>query len=546
MRRRLTLFSLLTLLIAGSAPAQTSGETGVPVRGTVVNSVTRQPIARALVSLEGNGLAMLTDNEGRFAFDNVPAGAAVITCRRPGYGEAGSSGGAGGDRTQTPVQVGAGMPEVTLELQPQAAIVGQVLLSGDDPPEDLRVQLLERRIREGHGQWSTVRVSSVTSDGRFRFGNLQPGAYLVHVATSMDPVPAPFAPANLDQPRTGYVATYAPGVGDIASAQVFTLSAGQQVESRIRVNRETYYPVTARVSGAPEGGPGSGMGRMGFSVSGGSLLGLPARYSREDGLVHALLPTGHYALSGHSYGPAELTGLAEFDVRGGPVSGLTIALTPVQKIPILFRRDFTSSTQPVPAGMGPGAQVQLTREDSLPNGQGYSMVHPESAAPDTYELDGVQPGQYHVSGSPYVGYIAALTSGGVDLLREPLSVNSAGGSEPIEVSLRNDFGGVSASLGSSLLAGDEGALGAVRHIYVHLEPLPGPGVERVEQVNAGGQLQLTNVVPGDYVVFAALTRAPIEYRSVTVMASLSGVGQAVTVAPSGSANLTIDKLAVLP
>ena len=196
--------------------------------------------------------------------------------------------------------------------------------------------------------------------------------------------------------------------------------------------------------------------------------------------------------------------------------------------------------------MGPSAQVTLIRADALhPNGQTYVMSHPESAAPDTYELRGVQPGQYHAAASPYVGYVAAITSGGVDLLRESLPVNAAGGAEAIEVTLRNDFGSFSASLGSALATGDT-ALGAVRHIYVHLEPMPGAGVERIEQVNAGGQLQLTNVVPGDYLVFASLSRSHLEYRNAAFMQSLAGAGQVVTIAPGASANVSIDRLTVLP
>ena len=214
---------------AQSSNSTLSSETaGITIHGTVLNSVTGQPVARALVSLDINGLSTLTDNEGRFSFDNV-AGSSLITCRRPGYSEAGSANDSGGDRVQTSIQVGAGMPALTLELQPQGAILGQVLLSGDDPPEDLRVQLLQKRIHEGFAQWSTVRTAPVTSDGRFRFGNLQPGSYLVHIAASIDSVPAPLSPSAMDQPRTGYVAAYAPGVPDMAAAQVIPLTGSASI-----------------------------------------------------------------------------------------------------------------------------------------------------------------------------------------------------------------------------------------------------------------------------------------------------------------------------
>ena len=529
--------------VAGDTQSSTgalSSETaGVTVHGTVLNSVTGQPVARALVSLDGNNLSTLTDNEGRFTFAAVPAGASEISCRRPGYGEAG-----GGDRMRTSVQVAEGMGELTLELAPLASITGQVLLSGDDPPEDLRVQLLQKHVRDGRGQWSNLRSAQVSSDGRFRFGNLQPGAYLVHVAVSMDPIPAPgLTPDSLlDKPRTGYVAVYAPGVADIAAAQVLTLAAGQQGETRIRVNRETFFPVTARVAGAPDNG------RMTFSVAGASLLGLPARYTRDDGLVHVLLPSGHYSLLGHSLGPSELSGQLDFDVRGAPVSGLSIALAPVSTVPVVVHRDFTA-TQGA-QGMNPGVQVTLSRGDSLSNGSVNVMHHVPSADVDAYELTSVQPGQYWANAITYSGYVAAMTSGGTDLLRAPLSVNASGGAEPIEVTLRNDYGSFSASLGGALLGGQTGsaavATGVIPKLYVHMEPTSNTGVERIEPVPSGGQLQLTSVVPGDYLVFASAGRAPVEYRNPVVMASLVGAAQTVSIPAGGTASATLQKLVVTP
>jgi hypothetical protein len=56
------------------------------VRGTVINSVTHEPIARALVSFSGEASgSMLTDSGGRFEFPNIPAGRCVLQARRPGF-----------------------------------------------------------------------------------------------------------------------------------------------------------------------------------------------------------------------------------------------------------------------------------------------------------------------------------------------------------------------------------------------------------------------------------------------------------------------------
>jgi hypothetical protein len=54
--------------------------------GTVVNSVTGEPIRRALVQIYmGPEPAMLTDSNGKFEFSNLPSGQTSIAVRKPGF-----------------------------------------------------------------------------------------------------------------------------------------------------------------------------------------------------------------------------------------------------------------------------------------------------------------------------------------------------------------------------------------------------------------------------------------------------------------------------
>ncbi|MGE5113315.1 MAG: carboxypeptidase-like regulatory domain-containing protein [Acidobacteriaceae bacterium] len=56
------------------------------IRGVVVDSVTGQPIARALISVNGRErYSMLTESDGGFAFERVPADNRFLQARRPGY-----------------------------------------------------------------------------------------------------------------------------------------------------------------------------------------------------------------------------------------------------------------------------------------------------------------------------------------------------------------------------------------------------------------------------------------------------------------------------
>src|SRR6266403_5450503 len=56
------------------------------LRGTVVNSVTSEPIRGALVQIYINGQSsMLTGPDGKFQFDGLLSGQTSVTVRKPGF-----------------------------------------------------------------------------------------------------------------------------------------------------------------------------------------------------------------------------------------------------------------------------------------------------------------------------------------------------------------------------------------------------------------------------------------------------------------------------
>jgi hypothetical protein len=61
-----------------------------------------------------------------------------------------------------------------------------------------------------------------------------------------------------------------------------------------------------------------------------------------------------------------------------------------------------------------------------------------SAEAETLVLEHVSPGQYRVHVNAQMGYVAAASSGGLDLLHNPLVVPPGGTSSPIEITLRDD------------------------------------------------------------------------------------------------------------
>jgi TonB-dependent starch-binding outer membrane protein SusC len=82
--------------IALAAPHTRPVQTGT-ITGRVADARTNRPLVSVQVSIEGSGIGTLTDTEGRYRLENVPAGEATVVVQSVGYGT-----------TREPVRVVAG------------------------------------------------------------------------------------------------------------------------------------------------------------------------------------------------------------------------------------------------------------------------------------------------------------------------------------------------------------------------------------------------------------------------------------------------------
>ncbi len=539
-------FTQLIPLSPAGQQAQTTAT--ATLHGTVVNSVTHQPIARALVTLEPSGQAMLTDSDGHFSFDSVPGGMVMVSARRPGFGGADAN----TDRQFARINVTGTNTEVTVQLTPLSAITGELIFPGDDLPDSLQVQLLRRQIENGRAHWTQDRTSETTSDGHFRFGNLPEGAYLVHVGASLDPAPAR-PPGGAVQIRYGYVPAFYPGARDLAAAGVITLSPGQQQAVRMELTREPFYPVAIPVANPDQARS------VGFEITSSSFLGINANYTPTDGSVHVHLPAGHFLLQAQSFGQRGLTGQREFDVYAGvralPIRTAAITLVPTNRIPVTVHTEFTQASSgggvsgfsqiaSLPSSGTPTAasQMNLTLEPAdggLTQGRNPSLQDDEtSQTTGASYLIGVDPGKYWINANAYTGYIASITSGGTDLFHEPLTVNPDGSAAPIEVTLRDDTGTLTAALAPNLVS-------SYQQVFLQLIPQSAPAGDHSGVIAFGSAITLPNLPPGSYLAIASTSRSPIEYRNPAALTALTGKDQSVTISPNGSEHITIDSLADL-
>jgi hypothetical protein len=546
---------LAVLVAAPPSRAQNAVATGNPVRGTVVNAFTGQPIARALVALSQDQ-AMLTNSDGEFSFDNVPAGQYLVSVSKPGFlGFGGALAGMvmhlAGGRPPHPepprrIQVGPDMPALTFRITPLAMIVGHLTLSTADPADGIQVQVFHRTLQNGRPHWSIAGQARSRSDGSFRIANLEPGSYMVATGASLD---RPGQVTNDHAPIWGYPALYYPGVTDASAAGTLTLAAGQQAEADITLLRQQFFPVTGIVHTSEEN-PGN------FDIldSGGRSIGLSANYDRRDGVVRAAVPNGTWTMEAHAYGRTMQWGSTTFQVNGAPVA-FALSILPVPHVPIVIRREFLAATdgsQPVDTGPGMSLSLVPAEESGLGNRGGGGMTHNNGPGGSEWELNVQQPGRYWVQAQAFPpAYVSSITSGGTDLGSNPLTIVPGTTPAQVEVTLRNDPGAITGqiasvttnSAGTANNSGPTPSPGERPQLWIYAIPLFSTAANLpTGSLQANGQFTIPNLAPGSYRVVACDAPQEIDFHSPEGLAAWAGKGQTVTVEAGGTASVDLDIL----
>lgn len=211
---------MLTLAQAaqpGSPEGLQSGSSGLIV-GQVVDGVSGRPVANAIVSISGlpnvrivrepgrvltasAGPARgLTGSDGRFVFRDLPSGSFGIGASKMGYSD-GAYGRRrpGGPSQQLLLADGERVGDVVVRMWKQAAITGRVVDEAGEPLVAISVRAFRR---QGFvDRRLTMTRSAVTDDrGIYRLALLDPGEYVVGVASRNATVPLPIAQSRAGTP----------------------------------------------------------------------------------------------------------------------------------------------------------------------------------------------------------------------------------------------------------------------------------------------------------------------------------------------------------
>jgi protocatechuate 3,4-dioxygenase beta subunit len=229
--------AVLTVALAVGQAAISASDNG-RLSGRVVLDGANTPIAGARVMLmpaarpTGGPFrippAVITDSNGQFTFDSIPAGEYRIDAQRTGYASPRQNFGA-----PQAIKIAAGQAAtIELRLKKGAVIAGRVLDESGAPLPDIRVMPMRRLdSRDGSADRlvpapvSGMSASMQTNDlGEFRLVGLPPGEYFVAAMRSPDGFGGAAVAPSASGPAL--TTTYYPGTIDQSAAQPIAITEG--------------------------------------------------------------------------------------------------------------------------------------------------------------------------------------------------------------------------------------------------------------------------------------------------------------------------------
>jgi protocatechuate 3,4-dioxygenase beta subunit len=464
------------------AYAQTRPVTGTAeLAGRVVTAdETQAPVRRAIVTVTGSELALgrsaITDDEGRFRFDGLPAGRFTLTASRPAFLTS-AYGAKGPGRPGTAVTVAAGqrVADITIKLPRGAVIGGTVRDQNGEPVSGVPITILQANSATAPTKWTAANFAGrnlevATDDqGAYRIYGLDPGMYLIGAAQrfaanqierlSSEQMDAAFQDLQRTSGRPG-------GIG-AADRQLTQTPAAPRVPPPYGY-APTYHPAAVNPALAAPITVAAGDERLGTDIT----LGI-IRLSMIEGTVT--------------------------DVNGPlPAVQMSIAMDSAMQLPFAFGSQPALTIQPTGegrfryVGVPPGTYTLTARSNSAlritTNGAGAIATMSQGPVPQTdRQLWAVT--QVVVGSDDVTNVNLALEPG--RRLSGRIAFDAATLTPPADLSTAR----------VSMTSPSQGGSSSVNGTIYGRVPIPGA------QVKPDGTFEFPSVVPGSYVFTSALSNA---------------------------------------
>ena len=486
--------------------------------GQVVDSVTGQPIARALV--QAGEYETLTDREGRFSFETAQQIAATAT--RPGYFL---------DPFQSPADNGSWL----LRLTPEAILYGTVTDTNLQPMQHLDIQLRRLQVSAGLVHWQQVQSTVTNAEGEFRFAELPAGKYSLTTAFMVDGMPD--APSSL-----AFAPTLYPPAGSEEAGEAITLAAGGHVEANVNLVAEKLYPVSGVIHGLVTQGAG-----LSVATLEGLAMNVGPQLFADTGIFRFRVPRGAYRLKVQQWGEnpsvsPQSGGTREIAVGAAGLEGVSITLAPLPNVPVEV--EYQPSATKRQESLAPFYfNLSLHGDDAA---DGLAMIQAQPLDPGLGRRE-VKPGDpllfHSVPPAHYVlqaqisppWYVASASCGNLDLTRELLVVGNGTGACSMQVGLRDD----SATLHWSVA-------NAGRPVTVMAFPLAnltqevGGANTSIDSTGDRIAATMSGLAPGRYLVIAARNNLDVPYRDPEALKKYATWGKEVALTANGDTEVELE------
>ena len=538
-----------------------SSKTAYTVSGTVVNSVTGEPISRALVQLsvsqspvfhppdaeeETETFALsyqqrsaLTDHEGHFKFEGLPQMRTTLAARKPGFFSPNEL-----DRglpRANRVEVGATTPSVVLKLVPEAVITGHVTDANGEPLEGVALKISGLQRTNGRRQLQPVgqeqdepQSLNTNEDGEYRIAGLTPGSYYV--------VAVPYS-SNHDQaqsmglPKVSYPVTYYPGVAELAEAAPVQLSAGQRAQVDFTLRQAPIVVVAGLLTGFPSGQEAD----LQFLNESGDDIAFDKQFDAQAGAFLAHIVSAGLCIIKADAKDAlnrPLHAQVSLNATAG-VRNIRLALAPALSIPILVRTETTKPPSetlrrsvvgdmqsiPVSVNLHP---IEIGRPDvsaSVEGGPNNPLLVLRNLEAGRYKVEVVPNNTENNS-----WYVKSIFYGGADLFRQELTV-AGGEASPMEIVLRDDSAVLHGTVQFEETEGQAAVL--VVPDYAPLDP-------KMTVADDRGEFQIDGLAPGEYKIFAFDRLDGLEYSNPEVLGEYASKAAQVSLLPNEKTTVKVD------
>lgn len=526
----------------GPPVTPTSQAVRYTMSGTVVNSVTGEPVPHALVLASATN-ATFSDQNGQFTLEGLVDGTYSVQVSKPGYQLPWMNG------EPEMIKVGPDGGSVTLRLVPEGLITGQVVDESGDGLPRVQVQATCARVNDGRKQWQQCASAMTDEEGEFRLPHLTPGPY--YLRASQFPMPQA-AQGDSTEPRRGYRPVYLPAMRDAeshaTSHATMEVQAGARLRVQLHMKKEPVFDIYGMVSGIPA----NTQAGLELKTSDGDNIPTDAQVEQASGtfVVHGV-PAGTYKLRAFGQrmlqrGGAE-TSMAEIPVTVGThdVTDVTLAMRPALTIPVTVRLETThpdSESRIGTIALGRGGQVPpntpVVQVCLTPVGgsmRNYCSTAEMKDGQLTIELRGVEPGQYtaQISGMGMMIYASAATYDGNDVLHDTLTVKPGSNAGTLEVTVRDDMAQLKCGLRKTgtasyaLLVVDESGQQSFTQRFM----------------GGGGGESLMMLPPGRYKVYAFDRMSGLEFHNPQALRDYSAKAVDVDLAPNDQRSLKLDVIA---